>query len=69
MISTEDILRSIAVNVVHSKHGDFLRVFADAYLRADLENEKVLRHTWLVLITKYGLDEESELAQGQEARA
>jgi len=68
MISTEDILREIAVNAVHSKHGDFLRVFADAYLRADQENEGILRHAWLCLITKYGLDEECEIAQGQEAR-
>jgi len=58
MTSPEDILREIAVNVVHSDHGDFLKTFADAYLRADQENEKILRPAWLVLINKYGLDKE-----------
>ena len=59
MITTAgSILREIAVNVVHSDHGDFLKTFADAYLRADQENEKILRPAWLVLINKYGLDKE-----------
>ena len=60
MISTEDILLKIAVNVVHSDHGSFLRTFADAYLKADQENEKILRPAWLVLIDKYKLDKEYE---------
>jgi len=59
MTSTEDILHKIAVNVVHSNHIDFLKTFADAYLRADQENEKILRPAWLVLIDKYGLDKEA----------
>jgi len=58
MTSTEDILHKIAVNVVHSDHIDFLKHFANAYLGADSENEKILRPAWLVLIDKYGLDKE-----------
>ena len=69
MISTEDILREIAVNVVHSNHINFLKNFANAYLGADSENEKILRPTWFLLINKYGLDKECELAQGQEDSA
>ena len=67
--STEAILHEIAVNVIHSKHSVFLYAVADAYLRADSENEKILRPAWLVLIDKYGLDKEYKLSQeGQEAR-
>ena len=51
-------LHKIAVCVFNSKHGDFLRTFADAYLRTDLENEVILRGTWALLIQKYSLDEE-----------
>lgn len=51
-------LHEIAVCVVNSKHGDFLKSFADAYLRADQANEAILRDTWTVLIQKYSLDEE-----------
>jgi hypothetical protein len=54
------------VHVVHSQHGSFLLAFADAYLRADPENERILRPAWLVLIDKYGLDKECELAQGEQ---
>ena len=58
-------MHAIAVRVVNSQHGGFLRTFADAYLRADQENERILRPAWLVLVDKYGLDEECELAQGE----
>lgn len=51
-------LREIAVHAVHSNHGDFLKACADAYLRADQENEKILRPAWLMLIEKYRLDKE-----------
>lgn len=51
-------LREIAVRVFHSNHCNCLKVFADAYLKADKENEKILRPAWLVLIEKYRLDKE-----------
>ena len=53
-------MHAIAVHVVNSQHGDFLRTFADAYLRADQENEKILRPAWLALVDKYDLDPEYE---------
>lgn len=56
MISTEDMLRQIAVKVVYSDHIDFLKNFANAYLGADTENEKILRDAWMRLIKKYRLD-------------
>jgi len=65
--STEAILHEIAVNVIHSKHSVFLYAVADAYLRADSENEKILRPAWLVLIDKYKLDKEYEPTQAAEA--
>ena len=58
-------LREIAVHVVNSKHGDFLRVFADAYQRADRENEAILRDAWIRLVLKYGLDAEYPEEKGE----
>ena len=59
-------MHAIAVYVVSSSHGDFLRTFADAYLRADQGNERILRPAWLVLVDKYDLDGEYEAAQRRQ---
>ena len=66
-MSTERVLHAIAVDVVNSNHGDFLKTFADAYLRADRANERILRPAWLVLVDKYQLDKEYKSTQAAEA--
>jgi len=58
--------REIAVCIVNSRHGDFLKSFADAYLRADIANEVLLRDPWNHLIHKYNLDKEYPEKQGAE---
>jgi hypothetical protein len=59
-------MHAIAVHVVSYKHGCFLQTFALAYLRADQENERILRPAWLVLVDKYDLDREYEAAQRRQ---
>lgn len=56
MESVGEVLRSIAVKVYRGGQGAFLSSFADAYLLADSENEKILRPAWMQLIDKYLLD-------------
>ena len=51
-------LQSIAIKVTKSLHGGFLRTFADAYLKADNSNKRILWSAWTRLIEKYQLDEE-----------
>ena len=53
MESVDEVLHSIAVHVYQGDHGAFLSTFADAYLLADTENEKILRPVWKQLIDKY----------------
>jgi len=43
---------------MHSNHGGFLKTFAEAYLRADMENKEILKEAWERLIVKYELAEE-----------
>ena len=52
------ILQIIAVEVSNSNLGDFLKNIAAAWQRAEPENKRILRPTWLVLIEKYKLDTE-----------
>lgn len=52
------LLDRIAHRVFYSRHGGFLRKFADAWLHADAENKRILKPAWLILIDKYGLDDE-----------
>ncbi len=59
-------LHKIAIHVVNSNHGSFLKVFADAYLRADRDNERILHDVWISLISKYNLDK--EFLEEKEAR-
>lgn len=56
-------LNEIAVNVVKSSRGSFLKAFADAWLKADPENKDILRPAWIVIIDKYQLDQEYEETQ------
>ncbi len=52
------ILQIIAVEVSNSNHGDFLKNIAAAWQRAEPDNKRILRPTWLVLIEKYKLNTE-----------
>jgi hypothetical protein len=51
------VLEFIFVAIVNDagKHGDFLKQFARAYLRADNENRKLLELAAVALVEKYGL--------------
>lgn len=51
-------LQIIAIEVSNSKHGDFLKHVANAWLIADRQNKLILKATWVVLIEKYRLDKE-----------
>lgn len=51
-------LDKIARCVVDSEHGRFLRTFADAWLRADIHNKRILKKAWETLVAKYHLNEE-----------
>ncbi|MBA7493289.1 hypothetical protein ES702_03847 [subsurface metagenome] len=51
----DDIARMVA-----SKHGFFLKTFADAWLVADKVNKRLLGPVWVKLIGKYGLHKEFE---------
>ncbi len=58
MRKADAILMIIAVEVSNSNHGDFLKNIAAAWQRAEPDNRRILRPTWLVLIEKYKLDTE-----------
>jgi hypothetical protein len=51
------VLEFIFVAIVNDagKHGDFLKAFARAYLRADHENRKLIEPSAVALVEKYGL--------------
>lgn len=53
-------LDRIALHVFNSGRGSFLKVMADAWLKADAENKMILLPAWLVLIDKYDLEDELE---------
>jgi len=50
-------LDEIAVNVSQSRHGDFVKAFALAWQLADPSNKELLMPVWVILITKYHLEE------------
>jgi hypothetical protein len=58
MIPADEEIKSIYTNVFlgQGKHGDFLRSFAGAVMRADRANFEVLRMPALDLISKYNLE-------------
>ena len=53
-------LSRIAVEVVNSDRSDFLRTLADAWLKADKSNKRILKPAWAAIVTKYDLAEEAE---------
>ena len=53
-------LDKMAIAVAHSNHGSFLKSYADAWLRADVPNKRLMKPVWLVLIDKYSLDKDLE---------
>jgi len=56
------ILQLIAVEVVNSKHGDFLKHVAHAWLSAEGGNKTILKPAWVILVNQYGLEKEFEAA-------
>ena len=58
MNQPDAILQIIAVEVVNSNHGDFLKHFANAWLKTDRANKVILKPAWLMLVNKYQLEEE-----------
>ena len=49
-------LHDIAVDVLSSHRGSFVKALAVAWLRADPSNRRILREAWEAIITKYGLE-------------
>jgi len=58
MRRADAVLQIIAVEVSKSNHGDFLKLIATAWQKADVHNKRIMRPTWLLLIDKYKLDTE-----------
>lgn len=53
---------NVIANVVYSsQHGDFLKTLADAWLRADMSNKRILLPAWSAIVTKYSLDKEASV--------
>jgi hypothetical protein len=48
-------LDDVALQILQSRHGSFLKAFADAWLKADPYNKGILKTAWLTLIEKYDL--------------
>lgn len=51
----EEVLHTIALRVYNGDYGSFLKTFADAYLLADSENQKILHPAWEKFIEKHDL--------------
>jgi len=49
------VLHTVAVRVYNGDYGSFLKAFADAYLLADMGNQKILHPAWRQFIEKYDL--------------
>ena len=49
-------LDAVALQILRSRHGNFLKAFADAWLKADPHNKGILKTAWLTLIEKYDLN-------------
>ena len=48
-------LDAVAVRILQSRHGSFIKAFADAWLKADPYNKGILKTAWITLIEKYDL--------------
>lgn len=53
-------LVEIACDVYNSDRSDFLRTLADAWLKADKSNKRILREAWAAIVIKYDLAKEDE---------
>jgi len=53
-------LDAVALRILQSRHGSFLKAFADAWLKADHYNKGILKTAWLALIEKYDLNTEEK---------
>lgn len=51
-------LEEIALEVYHGDRGSFVKAMADAWLKADLSNKRILQPVWRAIVTKYGLEED-----------
>ena len=49
-------LNAVALQILHNRHGNFIKAFANAWLKADPYNKEILKTAWLNLIEKYDLD-------------
>jgi len=54
-LEAEKMLHIVALRVYNGDYGSFLKAFADAYLLADMGNQKILHPAWMKLIEKYDL--------------
>ena len=54
-MEAERALHTTALRVYNGDYGSFLKAFADAYLLADMENQKILHPAWRQFIEKYDL--------------
>jgi len=55
-----DRLSEIAVQVYHSDRDAFLKAMADAWLKADPSDKRILRPAWVAIVIKHGLAKEAE---------
>ena len=53
-------LDDVARAMLDSGHGRFVRLFAQTWLQGSVENKRLLKPTWAVIIEKYGLEEDLE---------
>lgn len=53
-------LDDVARAVYDGRRGSFLKTYADAWLRADPENKRLMTPVWRVLIDKYRLERDLE---------
>ena len=55
-------LMIVAVEVAQSRHGDYLKHLAQAYLKADMDNKWMMKPFWSDTVDKYGLELEYQHA-------
>jgi len=63
------VFDDIARFVLSSEHGGFLKAFADAWLRADPDNKRLLQKAWANIIVKYDLNAEYAESTGAHREA
>ena len=55
-------LMIMAIEVAQSRHGDYLKHLAQAYVKADRENKQMMKPFWSATVNKYGLEVEYQHA-------